>query len=960
MPKEKPVSKIAFCFNPSKIEGIKSAFHFLKIIKSKSGVEYLYEKIDFYTIDQYRKYFSVETRKAIDSFSEENIHFQQTQHAKLFKKQQSGAALEPYLHKKIQQDLYHYFSALISLQDELTIYHKTINPNTKNTLVAPCKFSEQKPSLSFEVVKLIDNSLSILCNVHIDEKSVELSLFNRNSFLLEYGNIYYLLSSTDTQTLNWLQKIKPEKFGKQPTAFTQQIITPLEQRYTVRKDNIFQRKIIEVAPVNCIYLSEINSGSFLMLTPQWKYEDILIEGEFKEEHELTINGELYCIKRDKVAEQHFTDTIIALHINFVKQLNGYYYLSFEEAKKKNWFLKIYHQLLENNVELIGMDMLRHFRYSQFAIETELSEIKTIDNLVEASIKISFGDEIVNPVEIQKVLYNNQKNILLKDNSIGILDDDWLANYGAVIKHSKIDKSAKQDKIRIPQWLLVSAKEIAQLQSLKFVINKDWWQQWNDWQDIDKTIYTIPESINATLRPYQQKGYEWMRLLAEINAGICLADDMGLGKTLQTICFMAAQFEKNKSKKFIIVCPGSLLYNWQNEIQKFCPSLKTFIYYANNRKIEDFMQQECNVLITAYSTLRADIDKLKNVFWNTIVLDESHHIKSLYAQTTKAVYEIIAKHKIALSGTPIINNTFDLYAQLNYLLPGFLGTQEFFKKEYVLPIDRNKNAEKMEALQKLTNPFILRRTKKQVATDLPEKTELVLWCEMEEAQQEIYNEIKDSIRKSVFLNIKNDGLNKSKLSVLQGIIKLRQVCCSPLLLKDEMIPKSSAIKIDLLLDELQNNLSNNKVLVFSQFKEMLHLIAAALQENNITYYHFDGDTKVEDRMDLVAKFQEENNSTNVFLMSLKTGNAGINLTAADYVFLVDPWWNAAIEQQAIDRTHRIGQTKNVFAYKMICRNTIEEKIIEIQQRKQITSDALISEEDGFVKNLTQEDIAYLFE
>ena len=359
-------------------------------------------------------------------------------------------------------------------------------------------------------------------------------------------------------------------------------------------------------------------------------------------------------------------------------------------------------------------------------------------------------------------------------------------------------------------------------------------------------------------------------------------------------------------------------------------------------------------------MRVDIEKLKNVFWNTIVLDESHNIKTLYAQTTKAVYQIIAKNRIALSGTPIINNTFDLYSQLNYLLPGFLGTQDFFKKEYVLPIDRDRNKDKISALNKLTQPFILRRTKAQVATDLPAKTELVLWCEMDSIQREIYDTIKNKIRRSVFLNIKNDGFNKSKLSVLQGIIKLRQACCSPVLLKDETLPASTSIKIEVLLDEIQNNLSGNKVLVFSQFKEMLHLIAKELNEKQISYFHFDGDTKVEDRMDLVSTFQEENNTTNVFLMSLKTGNAGITLTAADYVFLVDPWWNTAIEQQAIDRTHRIGQTKNVFAYKMICKDSIEEKIIEIQQRKQITSEGLINEEENFVKNLTQEDISYLFE
>jgi SNF2 family DNA or RNA helicase len=868
-----------------------------------------------------------------------------------------GTNRDSYLQKAMQRYLRDCFVEIISVQDEFSIYHKTINPKTNNPLIAPCKFSTETPVISFEVIKTTTGDLSLQCHITLDNKEIELEQFNRNSFLLEYGNVYYLLSNTDTQTLDWLQELKPEKFGKNTSSFIQHIIHPLEQKYKIKKEHILVRKIIDSAPTNCIYLSEINSGSFLMLTPQWKYDEVIVEGIFKENHDITIQGELYTIKRNEFLENEFLKNIKELHPSFAKQMNGYFYLSFEEAKKKHWFLKCYHQLLENNVELIGMDMLNHFRYSQFAIKTEITNLKTTDYLVEAKIKISFGTEIVNLTELQKVLHNNQKNILLNDNSIGILEDEWIENYGALLKQAKIEK----DTISFPQWLLISAKEIAQLQSFKFIIKEDWWQKWRDWQDIHHTVYKVPTSVKAALRPYQQKGYEWMRLLSEINAGICLSDDMGLGKTLQTICFLATQKEEKPTSKFIIVCPGSLIYNWQQEIQKFCPTLKTYIYYANSRKMDEFAAQDADVLITAYSTLRADIDKLKNIFWNTIVLDESHNIKTLYAQTTKAVYQILAKNKIALSGTPIINNTFDLYSQLNYLLPGFLGSQEFFKKEYVLPIDRDKNKDKMEALQKLTNPFILRRTKAQVATDLPPKTELILWCEMEENQQEIYNSVKNSIKKSVFLNIKNEGLNKSKLSVLQGIMKLRQVCCSPSLLKDETFSSNtSSIKIDMLMDEIQNNLSNNKVLVFSQFKDMLNMIGNRLVQNNISYFHFDGDTKIEDRIDLVSKFQEENNNTNVFLMTLKTGNAGITLTAADYVFLVDPWWNAAIEQQAIDRTHRIGQTKNVFAYKMICRNTIEEKIIEIQQRKKITSDAIINEEDGFVKNLTQEDIAYLFE
>lgn len=952
----KPSVKFAFCLTSKKLKGDFNAFELLKIIKDKSKTSYNYEILSTDLLESYAKFLPIEVRLALDNFSTENLKFQASLHSKFFKKQKSGTAIDEYIQKAMLKNLHAYFEQLINVQDTISIYHKIINPKTNNLTTTPCRFSTAVPKLSFEAIKQTNGSLSLRSLVTIDNIIYDLLACNVNGILLEIDNVYYLLSATDTQTLNNLRKTDIAKFGKSESAFMQYVISPLEPRYIVNKEHIFKRKIIDTQPTNCIYLSEINSGSFLMLTPQWKYDGVLMEGTYKAEYDTTINGELYCIKRNSEVENNFSQFIKALHPNFTKQLNGYYYLPFDEAKKKNWFLKTYHTLLEQNVELIGMDMLSHFRYSPYQINTQITNVKTTDYLIEADINISFGDEIVNPIELQKTLFNHQKSILLSDNSIGVLDEEWMANYSSIIMHGKFDKN----KITIPQWLLVTASEISALYSLKFVINTDWWQKWSAWQDVASTVYPVPALVQATLRPYQQKGYEWMRLLSEIRAGSCLADDMGLGKTLQTICFLAAQYEADAKSKFIIVCPGSLIYNWQQELQKFCPALSTFIYYGNNRKIDDFMQQNATVLITAYSTLRADIDKLKNVFWNTIVLDESHNIKSLYAQTTKAVYQIIAKNKIALSGTPIINNTFDLFAQINYLLPGYLGTQELFKKEYVLPIDRDKNKDKIEVLQRITNPFILRRTKAQVATDLPPKTELILWCEMDEQQQEVYDKIKNNIRKSIFLNIKNEGLNKSKLSVLQGIIKLRQVCGAPQLLKDDSVTCKASVKIETLVDELQNNLSNNKVLVFSQFKEMLNLLGAALQQANIPYFHFDGDTKVEDRMSLVAQFQHEENTTNVFLMSLKTGNAGITLTAADYVFLVDPWWNSAIEQQAIDRTHRIGQTKNVFAYKMICKNTIEEKIIEIQKRKQFTSDALISEEENFVKNLTQEDITYLFE
>ena len=307
----------------------------------------------------------------------------------------------------------------------------------------------------------------------------------------------------------------------------------------------------------------------------------------------------------------------------------------------------------------------------------------------------------------------------------------------------------------------------------------------------------------------------------------------------------------------------------------------------------------------------------------------------------------------------MNNTFDLFSQLNFLLPGLLGNREFFNREYANAIDREQNPDKILALKKLVSPFILRRTKDQVAVDLPPKTEMTMWCNMKPGQKALYDEIKLSIRDSLFLNIKNEGLNKSKLAVLQGMLRLRQICNSPLLLPADDQACAESVKTEMLMNELLHDLKDHKVLVFSQFASMLHLIAKACSENGIDYFHFDGQTPPAKRSEMVSSFQQEDNLTNVFLISLKAGNAGLNLTAADYVFLFDPWWNTAMQQQAIDRTHRIGQFKKVFAYKMICKDSIEERIIEIQQRKKQLSEDLVTEDEGFVKSLSEDDIKYLF-
>jgi len=312
----------------------------------------------------------------------------------------------------------------------------------------------------------------------------------------------------------------------------------------------------------------------------------------------------------------------------------------------------------------------------------------------------------------------------------------------------------------------------------------------------------------------------------------------------------------------------------------------------------------------------------------------------------------------MSGTPLQNNTFDIFAQMNFLNPGMLGSIEFFRQEFAIPIDKFGEPDRKEHLRKLLYPFILRRTKEQVARDLPDKTETILFCEMEEEQRKVYDAYRNDYRDKILGTIESQGIQKSQLTILQGLMKLRQICDSPAILNETERYPNHSIKLDELAREISENIGNHKALIFSQFLGMLALIREKLTELEIPFEYFDGSTTAPDREKAIRAFQDDE-SCRVFLISLKAGGVGLNLTAADYVYIVDPWWNPAVEQQAIDRTHRIGQTKNIFAYRMICKDSIEDKILQLQERKRVLAKDLIADDEGFVKSLSREDVEYLF-
>jgi non-specific serine/threonine protein kinase len=377
----------------------------------------------------------------------------------------------------------------------------------------------------------------------------------------------------------------------------------------------------------------------------------------------------------------------------------------------------------------------------------------------------------------------------------------------------------------------------------------------------------------------------------------------------------------------------------------------------NSRVSDINEfQKYDIILTTYGTLVSDEEMISKFKFDYAILDESQAIKNPLSKRFKAVCTIQSENKLVLTGTPIENNTFDLFSQMHFANPGLLGSKNHFKETYSDAIDKNKDEKMSLELSKIIHPFILRRTKKQVATDLPEKTESILYCEMGEEQRNVYSAFRNKYRDILLGKFEEEGFEKSKMYVLEGLTKLRQICDSPAILPDEENYGSASAKLDELMKHIQEKTGNHKILIFSQFVKMLKLIEAKMVSEKISYTYLDG--KSTDRKKLVNQFQEDDN-TRVFLISLKAGGTGLNLTAADYVYIVDPWWNPAVEAQAIDRCYRIGQEKHVFAYKMICKDTVEEKIIQLQQSKKSLSEDIIKTDDAFFKTLKKDEIIELF-
>jgi len=608
---------------------------------------------------------------------------------------------------------------------------------------------------------------------------------------------------------------------------------------------------------------------------------------------------------------------------------------------------------EMKVPVFGFEALKNFRFNTAKPSTHIHLSSGMD-WFDARVELAFGEQRIGIAEIQKALSNKQSFVQLNDGTLGILPDEWIKKYELLFKVGE----GKNNNLRLSKYHLSVIDELYEQrdeEELSFELDEKY-ERLRNFKSIPEVA--ISAQLESRLRPYQLAGFHWLNYLNNVGWGGILADDMGLGKTVQALSMLQHFAEEEGSLKALVVCPTTLIYNWENEIQKFTPSLSHRIHHGNARakRKEDFGEE--NIIITTYGTLRSDVQMLMKIPFDYVVLDESQAIKNPTSKVTRAAGLLKAKNRICMSGTPLQNNTFDIYAQMNFLNPGLLGSVEFFRNEFSTPIDKLGEQEQKEHLKKLLYPFILRRTKEQVAKDLPEKTETILYCEMEKEQRRVYESYRNAYRNRILGVIDEQGVGRSQLTILQGLMKLRQICDSPAILNEEEKYPNDSIKLEELTREITENIGEHKALIFSQFLGMLALIKKTLTENEIDFEYFDGSTSPADREKAIQNFQT-NEKCRVFLISLKAGGVGLNLTAADYVYIVDPWWNPAVEQQAIDRTHRIGQTKNIFAYRMICKDTIEDKILKLQERKRILAKELISDDQAFVKSLTREDVEYLF-
>ena len=617
--------------------------------------------------------------------------------------------------------------------------------------------------------------------------------------------------------------------------------------------------------------------------------------------------------------------------------------------------------------MVKPDPVRTYYLQHVELKLKVSENKNDWFDIQAVVQL---DQYEIPfVRFRPYILDGRREFELPDGRIVVLPDEWFARFKDLFSFAKDNNGELLlDKQHFP-LLKYSLKCIEGSYTGK--IKK--WLESASYEELQ-----VPVKIKAELRDYQKKGFSWMCKMYANEFGGCLADDMGLGKTLQTLTLIqqvindekkrycgpaSSRYERQmtifdspeaasvKAKPSLIIVPSTLVHNWINEAARFAPELKTGFYGGQNRKPFQYYYDQYDLIIISYGLIRNEQDFLKCFDFLYIILDESQVIKNPHSKTYKAIISLSAAHRLVLTGTPIENSLTDLWAQMNFLNPGLLGSFEFFRNQFVTPIEKGNDEKQARILQTLILPFILRRTKGEVAKELPPLTQQVIFCEMSESQHAFYETEKSKARNLILENIQQLGIEKSSFMILQSLTKLRQVANHPSLI-DATYAEDSG-KHDVIVQNIKNLVAEgHKALIFSSFVKHLGLYTAFCEENNLKYALLTGEVPQQQREHIIRKFQEDQD-VHLFFISIKAGGFGLNLTSADYVFILDPWWNPAVEEQALSRAHRIGQKKKVFVYRFITKDTLEEKIHLLQEKKSQLAESFINNNNPFKSSDTEE-------
>lgn len=611
-------------------------------------------------------------------------------------------------------------------------------------------------------------------------------------------------------------------------------------------------------------------------------------------------------------------------------------------------------------EVSGFDELKYYR-----VEREPVKLKAILSLKKDSYNFEFelqaitGSGVLLPFpRVVEAVFRNRNYFRFEDGSFVRLP---VATLISVLK----GVGASKEPVR-PLYQALPIAHLLETQGIEIEADegfKEFIQKLRNFKELEPM--PVPESFNGTLREYQREGYNWLSFLREYGLAGILADDMGLGKTIQALVLLLSHHKNGKKRQpSLVVAPTSVVYNWLSEAEKFSPKLSAELFLGRDRsellnRLKKGTSNTPDLIFTTYGIIRRDYEQLKEIQFDYLILDEAQNIKNPESVGAVASKSLKALHRVCLSGTPVENRLRELWSLFDFLMPEFLGTYREFNDTFERPIESGIG-EAGQKLRKTVHPFIMRRLKSQVEKELPPRTDIISQCEMDDEQRSLYLSVLDECRQKVFGEIASRGLNRSQISVLAALLRLRQVCCDPRLLKDRgdgaVPPSAKLISLVEMVGEIVE--SGHKILVFSQFVEMLSLIRPELEKKNIVYEYIDGQTPAKERLDRVNRFNEDG-SIPVFLISLKAGGTGLNLTGADYVIHYDPWWNPAVENQATDRAHRIGQTRHVFNYKLITRGTVEEKILALQKKKKELADLVIGDDESIAKELTREDLEFLF-